>query len=103
MNVISKQRRIVDYRNLSDELLELLEAQYHGDYSTSTIRFRNAQGDLVSAVPIETEDSIYLVKMSVQLRRKLEELAAAQEDDDEDDDEETPSFKWAEDDFEDEE
>lgn len=103
MNASIKQRRIVDYRNLSSELLDLLDAKYQGDYSADTIRFRNAQGDLITAVPVETEDTVYLVKTSVQLRRKLEELAAAQEfdsQDDEEDDEDTP-LRWEDPELED--
>ncbi|MGF1534781.1 MAG: hypothetical protein ACFCUI_13845 [Bernardetiaceae bacterium] len=101
MNVISKQRRIVDYRNLTPALIEALEQRYNGEYESSMIRFRNAQGDLISAVPIETEDTIYLVKMSVQLRQKLEELAAQESDDDSSDDDEDSedNLKWDGDSF----
>ncbi len=100
MSISNKLRKIVDFKNLTPELMEALEDRYGGDYEAETIRFRNAQGDLISAVPIETESTVYLVKMSVHLKNKLEELAAAQEDDDdeeEDDmDEESIKARWEE-------
>lgn len=45
------------------------------------IEFRNHSNELVSALPFETEDKIYMVRMSV---RKAQELV--EEDDDFDDD-----------------
>jgi hypothetical protein len=78
-----KKRVIVDYKNITNDLLELLNKSYPDGYEDAVIRFKNAKDELVSAVPLETDDTKYLVKVSVQLAAKLE--AYLEDDDDSDD------------------
>lgn len=74
------RRIIVDYSKLTNEILTLLVERFPDGYDDSNIiRFRNAQNELVEAVEVRTDDTIYLVKVSTKLASRLEKF-----DDDED-------------------
>ena len=76
-------RIIVDYSKLTNEILSLLVERFPDGYDDSNIiRFRNAQNELIEAVEVRTEDTIYLVKVSTKLASRLEKF---DEDDDIDD------------------
>ncbi len=74
----NKKRVIVDYKNITQDLLQLLSEEYPYGFEDETIHFVNAKGESVEAVQVETEDTKYLVKVSVQLVNKFE---AFQDDD----------------------
>ena len=75
------KRIIVDYSKLTKEILDLLIDKFPDGYDDSNIiSFRNAKNELIEAVEVRTEDTIYLVKVSTKLASRLERL------DDEDDD-----------------
>ncbi len=74
------KRVIVDYAKLTNEILNLLVERFPDGYDDSDIiRFRNAKNELVEAVEVRTEDTIYLVKVSTKLADRIENF-----DDDED-------------------
>lgn len=78
------KRVIVDYKNITDAVLNLFTDRYpYGYDDTDIIKFQNAKGEMVKAVPLETEDTKYLIKISVQMDAKIE---AFMEDEDSDDD-----------------
>lgn len=85
-NIPNKKRAIVDYKNITQDLMQLLSETYPDGFDGETIYFTNAKGERVEAVPIETEDTKYLVKISAQLVTKFENY---QEDEDADDDAES--------------
>lgn len=67
------KRSIVDYKKLTQDILDLLIEKYPDGYNDSDIiQFRNAKGELIEAVEVRTEDTIYLVKVSVKLVEKME-------------------------------
>jgi hypothetical protein len=69
------RRVIVDYAKLTDVILTLLVEKFPEGYDDSNIiRFRNAQNELVEAVEVRTEDTIYLVKVSTKLSSRLEKF-----------------------------
>lgn len=75
-----KKRVIVDYKNVTPEILDLFTDRYpYGYEDEDIIRFKNAKGENVKAVPFETKDTKYLVKISVEMDRKIE---AFMDDDD---------------------
>src|SRR6478609_6873987 len=77
------KRVIVDYAKLTNEILNLLVEKFPDGYDDSDIiRFRNAKNELVEAVEVRTEDTIYLVKVSTKLADRIGNF----EDDDEIDD-----------------
>jgi hypothetical protein len=77
----NKPRIIKDYEKLSEELKEQIKLEYSEGFSTSLISFTNKNGERVSALPFETEDYYYLIKMSVSKAQKI-----VDDDDDYDDD-----------------
>jgi len=61
-------RRLVDYKKLDHELAALLIETYpYGYGDEDIIIFKNAQGEIVEAVEIQTDDTLYLVKISKSL------------------------------------
>ncbi|MGK4567906.1 hypothetical protein [Flavobacterium sp. 3HN19-14] len=67
------KRVIVDYAKLTNEILNLLVEKFPDGYDDSHIvRFKNAKNELIEAVEVRTEDTIYLVKVSTKLASRLE-------------------------------
>lgn len=67
------KRIIVDYAKLTNEILNLLVEKFPDGYDDSDIiRFRNAKNELIEAVEVRTEDTIYLVKVSTKLADRIE-------------------------------
>ena len=67
------KRIIVDYAKLTNEILNLLVEKFPDGYDDSNIiRFRNAKNELIEAVEVRTEDTIYLVKVSTKLADRIE-------------------------------
>ncbi len=78
------KRVIVDYKKLNQEILDLLVEKFPAGYEASDIiTFRNAQNEIIEAVEVRTEDTIYLVKVSKRLADTMENY-------DEDDDDFSP-------------
>ena len=76
------KRVIVDFKKLTPEILTLLVAKYPDGYDDDhVISFRNSKNELIEAVEVRTDDSIYLVKVS----SKLENSMANFDEDDHDD------------------
>ncbi len=78
---MSKPRIIKDYDKLDKEILEQIKLEYPYGFEDNLIVFVNAEGKNVSALPFETEDRYYLVRMTAVQAAELIE-----EDDDYDDD-----------------
>jgi DNA-directed RNA polymerase subunit delta len=69
------KRIIVDYAKLTGDILNLLVEKFPEGYDDSDIiRFRNAQNELIEAVEVRTEDTIYLVKVSTKLASRMEKF-----------------------------
>jgi len=76
------KRIIVDFKKLTPEILSMLVEKYPDGYDDdAVISFRNAANELVEAVEVRTEETIYLVKVS----SKLENSMANFDEDDYDD------------------
>jgi hypothetical protein len=91
------KRTIIDYKKLTPELLnKLVEMFPYGYNDEDIIRFKNAQGELIQAIEIKTEDTNYLVKVSKGLATSIENF------DDQDLEDEKLDLDFDEDDFEEE-
>lgn len=67
------KRAIIDYKKLTPELLnKLVEKFPYGYNDEDIIRFKNAKGELIEAIEIETEETDYLVKVSKGLATTIE-------------------------------
>jgi DNA-directed RNA polymerase subunit delta len=75
------KRVIVDYKKLNKEILDMLVEKFPQGYEAKDIIiFRNAQNEVIEAVEVKTDDTIYLVKVSKRLADTMENY-----DDDDDD------------------
>lgn len=78
----SKPRIIKDYDKLPEEVKEQILATYPQGFAEKLIQYPNKDGNLVSALPFETEDKVYLVKISIEDVRVV--YADSEFDDDDD-------------------
>ena len=70
---MDKNRLIIDYNNITPELLAILTDKYPEGFDPGVmITYTNAKGELVRAIPLETEDTKYLFKVSVALQNKVD-------------------------------
>ena len=76
-----KPRVIKDYDKLDPEIQEQIKLEYPYGFSDNLITFTNKDGLIVSALPFETDDKYYMVRMTVN-----EAIKIIEEDDDFDDD-----------------
>lgn len=75
------KRVIVDYAKLTNEILTLLVEKFPDGYDDSDIfRFKNAKNETIEAVEVRTEDTIYLVKVSMKLADRIENFDEDDED-----------------------
>jgi DNA-directed RNA polymerase subunit delta len=104
--VTSKKKIIKDFDKLPEELQEEFLTLYPNGFAGKIVSFLNIKGEKVSAVPFETEDTIFMVKVAVIDKSKgkdddddLGPLAPQPADTDEDsdggkdDDDDEPSNK----------
>lgn len=69
---MAKRNVIKDYKTMTPELMALLVAAYPEGFEYDTVFFTNAKGEKVEAVPLETEDTKYLIKVSTSLEKQFE-------------------------------
>ena len=70
-------RIIVDYSKLNNDILDLLVEKFPDGYIfKDIITFKNAKDETIRAVEVRTEDTIYLVKISLKLEETMEEYDA---------------------------
>ncbi|WGH75203.1 hypothetical protein P8625_14175 [Tenacibaculum tangerinum] len=80
------KRVIVDYAKLTTDILDLLVERYPDGYDHSDIiSFKNSKGETVKAVEVNTEDTLFLVKISSQLQQTMEDYDGDDSDDGDDD------------------
>lgn len=61
-------RKLIDYKKLDHDLAALLIETYPDGYGDDDIiTFKNASGELVEAVELQTANTLYLVKISKSL------------------------------------
>lgn len=62
----NKLRVIKDFEKLDKDIVEQIKLTHPEGFSQHLIQFTNREGKLVSALPFETDDKIYLVRMTTQ-------------------------------------
>ena len=77
----TKPRIVKDYDKLDVVIQEQIKLTYPLGFHESLITFKNAEGRFVSALPFETEDRYYLVRMT-----RAEAMDIVEDDDDYNDD-----------------
>ena len=62
-----KKNLIVSYKNLSEQLKELFKERYPDGYTEYLQRFEKPNGETIFVVPMETEDTVYMIKFDVKI------------------------------------
>ena len=81
MSTTNKPRLVTSFEKIGTDIQEQIKLEYPEGFSQHLISFVNKDGDKVSALRFETEDKIYLIKMSKIVADQLIE-----DDEDYDDD-----------------
>lgn len=76
--VNTKKRLVVSYHNLSAEIQAAVKALYPLGYADAMMRIDKPNGDFFYAVPFETDEISYLVKIDV----KIDDLSEDEDDKD---------------------
>lgn len=66
-----KPRVIKDFDKLDPAIQEQIKLTYPRGFSKHLIQFTNREGSKVSALPFETDEKYYLVRMTVTEARKI--------------------------------
>lgn len=78
---MDKKRIVKDYELLPEAIIERVKVEYPYGFEENLLTFTNREGKKVSALPFETEDIYYLIRMTI-----LEARQIIEDDDDYDDD-----------------
>ncbi len=78
---MNKPRVVKDYEKLEESILEQIKLNYPRGFERNLITFKNAAGKFVSALPFETEEKYYLVRMT---RAEAQDIIDDDDDYDED-------------------
>lgn len=73
----NKPRVVTSFDKISQDLQEQIKLSYPFGFSEELIQFNNKEGESVSALRFETDEKIYLIKMT---RTKARQLVEEDED-----------------------
>ena len=68
---MDKPRTIVDYERLPESLTEQIKLVYPYGYSKYLIKFVNKDGETKQALRFETDEKIYLIRMTVSEAKEI--------------------------------
>ncbi len=68
---MAKKRVVIDYDKLPDSTINRIKMEYPDGYEDNLITFTNAEGRYISALPYETEDVYYLIRMTANEARQI--------------------------------
>ena len=71
--VIAKKRLVTSFNNLPQELQDAVKELYPAGFSEAMMRVDKPNGDFFYAVPFDTEEVAYLVKIDVKIDDKAHE------------------------------
>lgn len=91
-----RKKLIINYQNVSPELMEAIRKKYPLGWVNHTIKVKTVGEAFFFAITVDTDDASYLIKVPVKIDNKSEK-------DDEDFFEETPDIKEGGDNYEEEE
>ncbi len=77
---MNKPKVVKDYDKLDEAILEQIKLNYPYGFEKNLITFKNAAGKFITALPFESEEKYYLVRMT-----RVEAQEIIDDDDDYDD------------------
>jgi DNA-directed RNA polymerase subunit delta len=78
---LAKKRVVKDYDALPEEIIRQIKQKYPTGYADHLVSYNDKEGKKVSALPFETDDTYYLIRMTVMEAKRI-----VKDDDDFDDD-----------------
>jgi hypothetical protein len=79
-HALAKKRVVKDYDALGEEITRLVKQKYPSGYAEHLVSYNDKEGKKISALPFETDDTYYLIRMTI-----LEAKRIVKEDEDYDD------------------
>lgn len=79
---MTKKRLVKNYDALTEDIIREVKLKYPSGYEQHLVKYTDKDGKLVSALPFETDEAYYLIRMTV--------LEAKRFDSADDDDDDTP-------------
>jgi len=70
---MEKKKRIISQENLEPKILEMFQKKYPNGYTGFIQNITSPKGEMLHVVPLETEDSVFLVKVKVNLKKARED------------------------------
>ncbi len=70
---MEKRRLVIDYKNLSPELIAILKLRYPHGYNNHVMKVSKPNGDFFHAITLDTTDASYLVKVPVKIDTKIKD------------------------------
>ena len=67
----NKKRIIKDYDSLPEDIITRVKMEYPYGFANNLVSFTNKEGKRVSALPFETEEIYYLIRMTVLEARQI--------------------------------
>ncbi len=80
-NKVSRPKLVKDWDKMPKEIVAAIKAEYPNGFSHKLINYTTPKGEKVLALPYDTEDIAYLVRVTVMESKKV----FKNEDDDDDD------------------
>lgn len=74
---MNKPKIIKDFDKLNEDIIVQIKLEYPLGFERKLITFKNKEGKLVSALPFETDDYYYLIRMT---RNEAKEIIEEDED-----------------------
>ena len=68
---MTKPRIIKDFEKLREEVITQLKLEFPYGFEKKLIQFKNKEGKFVSALPYETDDYYYLIRMTRSEAREI--------------------------------
>ncbi|MBX2889944.1 MAG: hypothetical protein KF734_03390 [Saprospiraceae bacterium] len=68
---MSKKRVVKDYDALPEDIVRLVKMKYPTGYANHLVSYNDKEGKKVSALPFETDDTYYLIRMTVLEAKRI--------------------------------
>lgn len=68
---MSKKRVVKDYDALPEDIVRLVKMKYPTGYADHLVFYNDKEGKKISALPFETDDTYYLIRMTVLEAKRI--------------------------------
>ncbi len=68
---MAKKRVVKDYHALPEDIVRLVKMTYPSGYAESLLTYTDKEGKKVSALPFETDEAYYLIRMTILEAKRL--------------------------------